>query len=182
MRGVVLAAGGRLHLHLKKKDPTDVPADLTHWMFLRGLFGAGALTSYFMAIKYGQFSLVVALYYTAPVSSAVLCFLVLREKLSKFDIINICCCFLGVLFITNPGGIFEKVDDSKVEEGSTLSGLLWAMCASLSSGSAYLTMRKMGKRVYSGLPPMYMGLYTAIITSMISVFAQEYPVQGITFR
>ena len=50
--------------------------------------------------------------------------------------------------------------------------MAFALGGSLSSGSAYLCMRKIGQSVHSSLNPLYFGVFSSIVSVMIMPFAE----------
>lgn len=80
---------------------------------------------------------------------------------------------LGVVIMTNPTVIFFWIDDSrgfnKADFPHFNLGVLAALTGSISSGFAYLSMRRMGKKIDSQINPLYFGMFSIITGVLINV-------------
>lgn len=80
----------------------DVPAKYHSLIVLRGVIGYFALQGYWAAIMYMPIALVNCIINLAPVFTSVAAWMVMDEKLTKFDFLAIVVSFIGVVVINNP--------------------------------------------------------------------------------
>lgn len=108
IRSLFLAAGCYGHLRKDRKSIIDIPDNLWKYVIMRGLFGFFSATSFFLAIDYLSLSMAVSLYFTSPILTAIICYLVLGEKLAKLEIVGIFSAMFGVILLTQPDMIFPS--------------------------------------------------------------------------
>ncbi|KAK9865750.1 hypothetical protein WJX84_008399 [Apatococcus fuscideae] len=98
---------------------------------VRGLFGFGAIGSYFWAVQFLPLNDAMVLTYTSPIWVALLGpFLIIHEKPSKFIWIAIPLCVAGVISITQPSFLgFSKAQASLL---GTFLALNQAFCSAIS--------------------------------------------------
>ena len=100
------------------------------YVLLLGIFQAGAMFSFFTAIKYTTISIAVLLLYTAPVYVTLLSPLLLNENITRNSIFALLLSILGVIIILNPDTIFYKGGSDMNLVGviaGMLSGFFYAM-------------------------------------------------------
>ena len=100
------------------------------YVLLLGIFQAGAMFSFFTAIKYTTISIAVLLLYTAPVYVTLLSPLLLNENITRNSIFALLLSILGVIIILNPDTIFYKGGSDMNLVGviaGLLSGFFYAM-------------------------------------------------------
>jgi len=97
------------------------------------------------------FSLCVVLQFTQPISAAILSYIFVGEKLSRLQWFSILFAMVGVIIMTNPQLIFFWTDGTRgfnrADYPNFNIGVCFALGHSVSSGFAYLFMRKMGTSV-----------------------------------
>jgi drug/metabolite transporter (DMT)-like permease len=71
-------------------------------MLLRSLSGFIGYLGLVAAVKFMPVSTSSCIYFTLPIWSAILAYFFLKEKLNKYDILQIISAFLGILIINNP--------------------------------------------------------------------------------
>lgn len=69
---------------------------------LRCLTGFAATITFYEAIDLLPLSLAVTLYYTSPIVTAIVCYVLLGEKLAKLEILSIFSSLFGVILLTKP--------------------------------------------------------------------------------
>lgn len=91
-------------VHMKKDGVSfiDIPRHLFKLILLRGLFGFMSTMGLYIAIDYLPMSLAVTVYYTQPIIVAIICFLILGERLGKLEILSIFSAMFGVVLLTRP--------------------------------------------------------------------------------
>ena len=101
-RGIFMILGSYLHAEYSGIDLTNIPKDKAWWMFFRATCGVASGMLCFAAIYLMPLSLAVVLYYTQPISAAVLSLLFNSEPLNCLQIISILSAMIGVIFLTKP--------------------------------------------------------------------------------
>ena len=99
------------------------------YVLLLGVFQAGAMLSYFTAIKYTSVSIAVLLLYTAPVYVIILSPLLLKESITRNSMFALLLSITGVIMIVHPRFTFND-SGSSLNMGivtGMLSGLFYAM-------------------------------------------------------
>lgn len=70
---------------------------------------------------------------------------------------------LGVVIMTNPTAIFWWIDGERgfdIEEyPNFMWGVFFALLSAVTSGFAYLMMRRIGTRIDSAINPLFFGVY-----------------------
>jgi drug/metabolite transporter (DMT)-like permease len=97
---------------------------------LLGIFQAGAMFSYFTAIKYTTVSIAVLLLYTAPVYVTLLSPLLLKEKITPNTIFALLLSITGVTLIVQPQTVFNDAGSGLNLTGAVtgmLSGVFYAL-------------------------------------------------------
>ena len=85
---------------------------------------------------------------------------------------------LGVLIITNAGGIFRELTPDEALKAQQdypyfVFGVFAALIGSLGSGIGWLAIRKLGEDVHQSICPFYYGLFGAIFCSIMSLSFPE---------
>ena len=88
--------------------------------------------------------------------------------------------------LSNPSLIFPFVEDSKSYDLEQYPyfyvGIIVGLCGSLSSGFAYLMMRKMGTNVHSLHGPLYFGTFNVSACFMTSVLTGDHVSEPFTHQ
>ena len=95
-------------------------------LMLRGFLAFFGQAGYFYTLSYLDVSTAVTLSFTAPVLSTLLAVPMLKETFTRYDLIGVCLCFVGVLLITKPLSLIEQDFDMNRVIGITIS--LCAAC------------------------------------------------------
>ena len=168
--------GSYLHAEWSKIDLTNIPKDKAWWMFFRASCGVGSGMLCFAAIYLMPLSLAVVLYYTQPISAAVLSFVFNREPLNFLQIFSILSAMLGVVLVTKPSLLLSSIDDdsdvSRDNYPYFYLGVTFALSASIISGFAYLAMRKIGDSVHPVTQTFLFGVLNVQSCFAIFAFAQ----------
>jgi drug/metabolite transporter (DMT)-like permease len=96
---------GILNLFLFKtyqKDHMLVRDDMRSTLVIRSILAFLGSTGFYLALQYTDLSKATALYWTNPMMTAVVAYLVLNESLPFIDWIAILVSFAGILVIQNP--------------------------------------------------------------------------------
>ncbi len=117
---------------LKNKESFKVPKKFIPDLVLRASFGTAAVLMYFYAVDHLILSDATALNKMSPFFTIFFSYLLLKEKITKFQVIAVFTAFAGSMFIVKPS--FSNVDIFPAALG-LLSGIF--------AGIAYVVIRKL---------------------------------------
>ena len=80
----------------------DVPKEYQKILVFRALIGFFGIQGLWASVKYMPISTAGCIFFTMPLWVALIAFFVLKENLTKYDILSIITAFAGVLLINNP--------------------------------------------------------------------------------
>ena len=80
----------------------DIPRKYHKVIILRSVCGFVGYIGQVTAVKYMPVSTASCIFFTCPIWTALLAFFFLKEKINKYDIIQIISSFIGSLIISNP--------------------------------------------------------------------------------
>jgi drug/metabolite transporter (DMT)-like permease len=161
-----MALGCYGHAKYSKIDVLKVPQESATLLFGRCFFGFVSYMGQFVGIYCLPFSLAVVLYFTQPISAAVVSYIFNGESLSPLQIISIFFAMFGVIVLTNPTFVFpflspeDAIGYNKSDYPNFNLGVFFALFGSVMSGFAYLCMRKLGTTVHSVLNPLWFGTFS----------------------
>ena len=150
-RFLIMAVGCFIHARCTGVELTKFPGNTRNWVFPRALFGYLSSMGQFISIFMLPLSIAVVLYFTQPITSSIITYFLLGEKMSWLQIISIVSSMIGVVFLCCPQVIIPSLRENdtvlaaRAEEFPDFNkGVAFALCGSVSSGFAYFTMRKIG--------------------------------------
>jgi len=153
-----------------------VPKQARAYWFMRQSCGLIAQTTQFISLYLLPFSLAIVLQFTQPISAALINYLFNGEKLSTLQWCSIFSAMFGVLCITDPGLLFPWLD---IERGYNIKeypyfgwGVFFALGHSVSSGFAYLAMRKMGTKIDATASTFHYGFF-CLVTTIPAMFVMD---------
>jgi drug/metabolite transporter (DMT)-like permease len=103
-------------------------------LLLRGMLGFTALACYYWTLGRLPLAEATTVHHTAPIWTAILAWLVLRESLGGATAIALACGMGGVVLVARPGASGIDMD---------AAGLGVALCGAVSSAAAYVTVRRL---------------------------------------
>jgi drug/metabolite transporter (DMT)-like permease len=109
-------------------------------LVLRGLLGFGALTCFYYALIHLPLADATVIQYTNPVFAALLAIPFLRERVGWRELLSVAVSLTGVLLIARPAFLFGT-DELRLPAFALGVALMGAVF----SGSAYVTVRKLGQ-------------------------------------
>lgn len=119
-------------------------------------------------------SIAIVLYFTQPISAAVVNFVLGGEKLGRIEVLSIFSAMIGVIILTTPSTIFPWIDHEKQSSVKDqkdypyyYAGVFFTLMGSLSSGFAYFTMRKIGTKLSSTITTFYFGLSSSVFSFIV---------------
>ena len=80
----------------------DVPKNYRSVMIFRAIVGFIGVTGMFASVKYMPVSTASCIFFSMPIWATIICYLFLKEKLTKLDLLALIFAFLGVVIINNP--------------------------------------------------------------------------------
>lgn len=102
-RSLVMLLGCYAHTVLAQTTVLDIPTkNKGKWVFLRAFFGFFSQACQFIGIYMLPLSISMVLYFTQPISAAVLNYILNKEKLNSLEILSIFSAMLGVIVLTVP--------------------------------------------------------------------------------
>jgi len=99
----------------EKKSILDIRKELRKWLFFRVFFGSIGFFLYFASFDFISISDTNILNNTIPFWTIIFSYLVLKEKVTKYDIVSIIFGFVGVLILIKPDFIFGKNEENDGE-------------------------------------------------------------------
>lgn len=93
------------------------------WLIVRGVLGAAATITFFVALSIGDSGRTTLLNMTYPLFAAVYGFLFFREKLSVFHFVSLALCFAGVMFVFYDGSKLSAIGDLLALLSGALGGI-----------------------------------------------------------
>ena len=188
-----------ISLLLYKKEPLLGPKEQRKLLFQRSFFGIFAVVFTNFAIKYIDPSDNLALSHTNVIITAIMARIFLKEKLGLQHFLSVVLTLAGILLITKPTFIFEKViktinitnisnetDEcyTKAHDYTThgiydrLIGICFAMIGAFGSAAIHIIVKKLCvNKVYFGVTTLYgtfLGLPASILTSVLLVVTGLY--------
>jgi len=128
------------------------------WLIARGAFGAVALVLYFTLLQDIPLATAITLQFLAPIATAILGMLLLREKVWTLQWFFFLITFVGMLVISG--------FDTRMEPIHLLMGIL----AAGGSGMAYTIIRKLNYSEHPLVIVLYFPLVTLPLTGIYSIF------------
>jgi len=103
-------------------------------LLLRGMLGFFALACYYWTLGRLPLAEATTVHHTAPIWTAILAWLVLRESLGGATAVALACGMGGVVLVARPGAGGLEMDST---------GLAVAIAGAMSSAAAYVTVRRL---------------------------------------
>lgn len=125
--------------------------DMRSTLVLRSISAFLGSTGFYLALQYTDLSKATALYWTNPMMTAVIAYLVLNEHLSFIDWIAILVSFGGIIVIQNPWAKGYQINRSFEDNLGALAAVAGAVFYAISQ----MQTRKLGKKVHFLVPPFY---------------------------
>lgn len=133
------------------KDHLLVRDDMRVTLVLRSVAGFLGLSGFYLALQYTDLSKATALYWTNPMMTAFVAYMVLNESLNFVDWLAIFVSFLGILIIESPWA--HEVQAARSE--TDFMGSVAAVVGAAFFAIAQMQTRKLGKKVHFLVPPFY---------------------------
>ena len=141
---------------------------------MRGLFGVVANIAGNTAFKYIPLAKMTVLFYTNPIFIAIFGYLVLKERMTNYDIGGIAATFLGVyIFTMDPFGhgyASQVLEFNSREWWLDILGCSLALIGALGNAGAMLSIRKVGGRTHFLMLALIWALFNSVF-SLTLMFA-----------
>lgn len=141
-----------------KKQNVSIWGNNKKVLIARGLFGAVSLMMFFSVLQNIPLATAVVIHYTSPIFTALIAFVILKERIVKIQWLFFALCFAGVLIV--------KGFDTRVDSYYLGLGVLSAVGAA----AAYNCIRKLKTSEHSLVIVFYFPLVTIPITGAITLF------------
>ncbi|MGJ5640863.1 DMT family transporter [Formosa sp. S-31] len=126
-------------------------------LILRGVAGVTSMTLFFMSTKYLPIGTAVSLRYLAPIFAAIFAVLFLKEKIWKLQWLFFIIAFLGVIILK---GLDTQVNTY---------GLILVLIASVTSGTVYVIINKIGKSEHPVVVVNYFMVIATLFGGVLSI-------------
>jgi drug/metabolite transporter (DMT)-like permease len=137
---------------------------VTVLLLLRGVAGSTALCFQFYALQHMPLSDATVIIFSSPIFTGILAYCFLSERWSKLDALSALLCFLGVVMIAQPAGIFASSLHSKQHFVSSIVALNGAVLTSVS----IIALKKLHS-VHYVISSLYLALVGVVGTGLISL-------------
>ena len=144
--------------------------DMRSTLVIRSILAFLGSTGFYLALQYTDLSKATALYWTNPMMTAVVAYLVLNESLPFIDWIAILVSFAGILVIQNPWAKGYAENRSYEETVGSLAAIGGALFYAI----AQMQTRKLGKKVHFLVPPFYQAIFSAFISPLLMILFLRY--------
>jgi len=138
-------------------------------LILLGVFNAGAMVSYYMAVDFTNVSISVLLLYTAPFYVLLLAPVFLKEKHNKKNLLALVLSLTGVVMVIGP----ENLVSGPGIEAAYLYGVLMGLFSGLFYACVTITSRSL-RNEYSGLEQLFIS--TLVMLLLLLPFAKQAPI------
>lgn len=145
---------------LKNKEDFRMPKASVPDLLLRAIFGTAAVLMYFYAVDHLVLSDATALNKMSPFFTILFSYLILKEKITKFQAFAVLAAFAGSMFVVKPS--FSNISLFPATLG-LLSGIL--------AGIAYVMVRKLSERgVNSRFVVFFFSAFSCVVLLPFLIF------------
>ena len=150
-------------------------------LVLRGVIGTGALLCVFAALAQLPLAPATVLQYLQPTFTALLAWLLLRERVGPRVLLAALLGWLAVVLLSNPSELMELLGPiaSGWLEGSAaplpLGGVLLAIAGALLSACAYVSVRALGRTEHPLVIVFYFPLVGLVLTAPLVLLQPVWP-------
>ena len=146
------------------------------WVFIRVTLGTTALCLSFYSYQNIPVGDATAIFFTSPIFTGILAWLLLGEKFTIVDAIFAVIAVTGILLIAKPSFIFGNIfGHDSTGEGNTLLGIACAVIGAICASMVFVSVRKLGgMNVHPLLQIWFFGLFgmtlTAVLTTILGMW------------
>lgn len=184
VRMAITYIGTRIYMHIYRDSIDYVPwgrPEVRKWLVLRGCMGfLGVFGSYF-SLMYLSISDTVLISFLSPSITILLAWIVLREKVHRYECIGCIAALFGVVLIVRPPFLFGDLAANKNDTGELteaynpaessnpkerLLASMVALVGTFGAGSIYIIIRYIGKKAHAIMSVSYFSLVTLIVSTI----------------
>ena len=151
---------------LMGKEIIEVPKTARFALILRGLSGFISNIFFQQSIKMISLTKQTLLFFTNPMFVALFAWIFLKERITKYEILQILATFCGVILIMNPLGETTTKDTDFWHE---LLGSFFALLAAVFNATAMISIRKAGSSVNILMSPIYWGIFNSLLSPFMGI-------------
>jgi drug/metabolite transporter (DMT)-like permease len=144
-------------------------------LVLRGVIGTGALLCVFAALAQLPLAAATVLQYLQPTFTALLAWLLLRERVGVRVVLAALLGWLAVVVLSNPAELSGLVGALGGETALPLAGVLWALGGALLSACAYVSVRALGRSEHPLVIVFYFPLVGLVLTLPLVALQPVWP-------
>ena len=152
-------------------DFFKVPKEVRTPFILRGVFGFTSNILLFQSLHYIPLSKMTVLFYTNPIFIALIAYVMLKIKMTNFDIAGILATFIGVYIFSmdpfNNDPTAKSLEFNSTEWWSDLFGTFIALLGSANTAGAMIAIRKVGGQAHFLMLGLVWGLANALCSLLI---------------
>ena len=104
-----------------------------------------------------------------PMFVMLFCFIFLKERITKYDVMTMCCSFTGVVFVS------LKAEQNTTENSHWL-GIVLAIVSSICGGAAHTATKKANQKLHHYTIPLYFALTSTLVCLLPIITLQYYRV------
>ncbi|KAI1204377.1 uncharacterized protein F4807DRAFT_465732 [Annulohypoxylon truncatum] len=179
-------------LYMWYKNVPDFPLgrrEIRGLLVLRGLAGFTGLFCLYYSLSYLDIADSTVITFLVPTTTAIVCFIVLREPYTVKEAIAGFIAFAGVLFIARPAFLFPQHDEDKPQDDSSKLfivgqpkgmvpempatpaqrsfAVILAVIGTFGAASAYSIIRLIGKRAHSLISVNYFAILATVVSFLV---------------
>ena len=182
VRMFITYAGTLIYMQLNKATVKHAPfgdPKVRKYLVMRGSCGFFGVFGMYFALMYLSISDAVLITFLSPTLTILLAWVVLREKINRWEVLGSIVSFVGVVLIIRPPFLFgvnangTADSDGVVESSNPAERLLATMVAlwgALCGSGVYIIIRFIGKRAHAIINVSYFSLITFLISAVGVVF------------
>ena len=146
------------------------------WLFMRVTVGTTAMCLSFFSYQNIPVGDATAIFFTSPIFTGILAWLILGEKFTIVDAIFAVIAVTGILLIAKPSFIFGDLSgQDSTGEGNTLLGIMCAVMGAICASVVFVSVRKLGGiNVHPLLQIWFFGFFgmtlAAVLTAILGMW------------
>ncbi|EDO18952.1 hypothetical protein Kpol_2002p22 [Vanderwaltozyma polyspora DSM 70294] len=175
VRMVITYIGTLIYMYWKRDVIEHVPfgpPELRKWLLLRGCVGFFGVFGMYFSLMYLTISDAVLITFLSPSLTIILAWLILREKITRFEVMGSIISLFGVVLIVRPCFLFgarvnlsqinDHVETSNPQE--RLVATLVALLGVIGASCVYIIIRFIGNRAHAIMSVSYFSLVTTVVS------------------
>lgn len=173
--------GALIFMYFNRKTVKHAPfgdPSVRKYLIMRGTCGFFGVFGMYFALMYLSISDAVLITFLSPTLAIILAWVVLRERINRWEVLGSVTSFVGVVLIIRPPFLFGHSPTGDAAEnivetsnpGDRLLATLVALWGAFCGSSVYIIIRFIGKRAHAIINVSYFALITLIISAVGIVF------------